>query len=200
MSTGARAPNDRLLELRVTAILDRLGLDPALSGYRYIPVVVAALDGDLGALAQGRLGEAYRAAAQRYGSTYPRVERAIRHAIITILDQPRGDISVVHDLLGPALDADGRAHNGSVLFRLLDLCRDLTAVTADPPPVRNGAVAVMGLNLGSRGISASFVLGRHMIPVHDATATDLDALAAAITRTAEWVRDLRRAPGGEASA
>ncbi len=117
-----RLPRRAVTERIVQRLVDRLGVPPQFRGYRYITEAVVVLAEEWPAeLPVTKV--VYPVVAKRFGTTAPRVERAIRHAVGVLWDR-------FHDrcagVLGEDVMREGRPSNSKMLYRILWLlCEEL---------------------------------------------------------------------------
>ncbi|HHY97986.1 MAG TPA: sporulation transcription factor Spo0A [Firmicutes bacterium] len=109
------------LHARVTESIHALGIPANIRGYQYIREAILMVIEDSGLL--GRVTkELYPRIAQKFNTTPPRVERAIRHAIE--IAWSRGNIELLNSVFGHTVDQErGKPTNSAFIARIADKLR-----------------------------------------------------------------------------
>ena len=110
--TAAEMP----LKRRIETVLLRIGIPPALSGFRYIVYALELCHENEDCLT-AITKELYPKVAAKFGKTTAQTERTIRHAIEVAWD--RGDLEMLELFFGNTISASkGKPTNGEFLARL----------------------------------------------------------------------------------
>lgn len=117
-STVKKRELDPELEVVVTQLIHQLGVPAHIKGYHYLRTAI--VDSVVNqTLLQSMTKHLYPFVAQKHGTTAPRVERAIRHAIEIAWD--RGNLDVIQSLFGYTVNSyKGRPTNSEFIAMLAD--------------------------------------------------------------------------------
>lgn len=106
------------LNSKITDIIHTLGIPAHISGYKYVRKAIELAvtdDSYLDAITK----KLYPAVAKEFGTTWSRVERAIRHAIESAWD--RGNVDTLSDVFGYTVNPDkGKPTNSEFIALLAD--------------------------------------------------------------------------------
>jgi hypothetical protein len=93
--------------------LTQLGCKPSLKGFDYLKHCIKYVQNKKNAW----IGEVYNDCAGNFGTTYSRVERAIRHCIqVAVL---RGDVDLWHRIFSYSINSDtGTVTNGEFIYSI----------------------------------------------------------------------------------
>lgn len=120
-SDAAQREQSYNLELRVTAVLQELGVPAHIKGYYYLRSAVMRAVRDPG-LIDAITKELYPELAKEFNTTPSRVERAMRHAIEVAWD--RGDIEVTQKWFGYTVsNIKGKPTNSEFVALIADKLR-----------------------------------------------------------------------------
>lgn len=101
------------LERRIAEVLKDLGVPASLKGFNYLRTAIAVCVADQSIL-DHITKRLYPELAKHYGTTSPRVERGIRHAVEVAWD--RGDVDVLKQYFGNTVSASkGKPTNSEFL-------------------------------------------------------------------------------------
>lgn len=104
--------------IEISKILKDLGMSPALRGYEYARYAIGLLLEDM-SLARHITTKLYPMCAERFGTTWQRVERNIRHSIESAW--MRGNTYTQDALFGYTVEVDkGKPTNGEFLATVAD--------------------------------------------------------------------------------
>ena len=112
---------DPELELMVTEIIHQIGVPAHIKGYHYLreAIILSVKNSEIINSVTKLL---YPTVAKNHGTTYSRVERAIRHAIEVAWD--RGDIDVLNSYFGYTIQNDrGKPTNSEFIAMISDKLR-----------------------------------------------------------------------------
>lgn len=116
--TEPQKEQEKNLELIVTQIMHQLGVPAHIKGYHYLRTAIVSSVTDQ-TLLQSMTKHLYPSVAEKYSTTPPRVERAIRHAIGVAWD--RGDLETIQSLFGYTVNSyKGRPTNSEFIALLTD--------------------------------------------------------------------------------
>ncbi|MDI7247802.1 MAG: sporulation transcription factor Spo0A [Bacillota bacterium] len=111
----------RDLNTEVTRIIHEMGIPANIRGYMYIREAIIMVVNEVGLL-NGVTKELYPRVAQKFDTTPPRVERAIRHAIE--IAWTRGNIEFLNDVFGHTVSSEkGKPTNSAFIARVADKLR-----------------------------------------------------------------------------
>jgi len=115
----AEAPRD--LNTEVTRIIHEMGIPANIRGYMYLREAIIMVVNEVGLL-NGVTKELYPRVAQKFDTTAPRVERAIRHAIE--IAWTRGNIEFLNSVFGHTVSSEkGKPTNSAFIARVADKLR-----------------------------------------------------------------------------
>ncbi len=115
----AEVPRD--LNTEVTRIIHEMGMPANIRGYMYLREAIVMVVNEV-ALLNGVTKELYPRVAQKFDTTPPRVERAIRHAIE--IAWTRGNIEFLNDVFGHTVSSEkGKPTNSAFIARVADKLR-----------------------------------------------------------------------------
>ncbi|HHY47424.1 MAG TPA: sporulation transcription factor Spo0A [Firmicutes bacterium] len=105
----------------VTESIHAMGIPANIRGYQYVREAILMVMNDPDLLSKVTK-ELYPRIAQRFGTTPPRVERAIRHAIE--IAWSRGNIELLNNIFGHTVDHQrGKPTNSAFIARIADKLR-----------------------------------------------------------------------------
>ncbi len=114
-------PVSRDLNTEVTRLIHEMGIPANIRGYMYLREAIVMVVHEIGLL-NGVTKELYPRVAQRFGTTPPRVERAIRHAIE--IAWTRGNIEFLNAVFGHTVSSEkGKPTNSAFIARIADKLR-----------------------------------------------------------------------------
>ena len=109
------------MENNIYTTLSKLGVSPSIKGYYYVEEAVKYV------LENGPLVKTtaiYYHIAKKVNSTYPCVERCIRHAVTQALN--RGKMDFIDLVFGRAFTPEGRITNGDFIFSVANYVKENT--------------------------------------------------------------------------
>ncbi len=109
------------LELKVTEVIQKMGIPANLKGYRYIRSAVVMASEDVSML-DSITKRLYPEIAKLYKTTPSRVERAIRHAITAAWERGKGDVVFMREKLHCEINFDDEKPTNSELIALISDC------------------------------------------------------------------------------
>ncbi|HHV62642.1 MAG TPA: sporulation transcription factor Spo0A [Firmicutes bacterium] len=117
----ASNPSMRDLDAQITEIIHEIGIPANIKGYLYLREAILLVMKEMNLL--GRVTKVlYPRIAEKYNTTPPRVERAIRHAIE--IAWSRGNIELLNSIFGHTIDMEkGKPTNSAFIARLADKLR-----------------------------------------------------------------------------
>ena len=119
--TGAMPESNKGVEdidTTVADILREIGVPARILGYQYVQEAIKMAVMDM-SVVHGMTKILYPAVAEKFGTTAPRAERAIRNAIEVAWD--RGDVDTLQKYFGYTVSAiKGRPTNGEFIAMLAD--------------------------------------------------------------------------------
>lgn len=111
----------RDLNTEVTRLIHEMGIPANIRGYMYLREAILMVINEIGLL-NGVTKELYPRVAQKFGTTSPRVERAIRHAIE--IAWTRGNIEFLNSVFGHTVSSEkGKPTNSAFIARIADKLR-----------------------------------------------------------------------------
>ncbi|NPV52852.1 MAG: sporulation transcription factor Spo0A [Firmicutes bacterium] len=117
----ASNPLMRDLDAQITEIIHEIGIPANIRGYLYLREAILLVMKEMNLL--GRVTKVlYPKIAEKYNTTPPRVERAIRHAIE--IAWSRGNIELLNSIFGHTIDMEkGKPTNSAFIARIADKLR-----------------------------------------------------------------------------
>ncbi len=111
----------RDVNTEVTRLIHEMGIPANIRGYMYLREAIIMVISEIGLL-NGVTKELYPRVAQKFGTTPPRVERAIRHAIE--IAWTRGNIEYLNSVFGHTVSSEkGKPTNSAFIARIADKLR-----------------------------------------------------------------------------
>lgn len=120
---AATASMSRNLDVEVTKLIHRMGIPANIRGYVYLREAILLVLNEVNMNMLGGVTKVlYPKVAEKYNTTAPRVERAIRHAIE--IAWTRGNIEFLNSVFGHTIDAEkGKPTNSAFIAKLADMLR-----------------------------------------------------------------------------
>ncbi|MEW4372319.1 sporulation transcription factor Spo0A [Paenibacillus kandeliae] len=116
MATAVSPGTVRNLEIDITVIINEIGIPPHIKGYKFLREAIALIHQNPGIL--GSMTKIlYPQIAEKYDTTPPRVERAIRHAIEVAW--ARGNMDSINNLFGYEVHATRNKPTNSEFIALI---------------------------------------------------------------------------------
>ena len=109
---------DNTIEIKVTRVLSKLGIPRNIKGFYYLREAIVACYCE-SELLEGITRKLYPKVAKSFDTTVPRVERAIRNAIIVCCD--RGNTKYIEELFGYTINKySGKPNNSQFISLIVD--------------------------------------------------------------------------------
>lgn len=121
MTVKELRPTSRTVDAAITGIFREIGIPASQLGYQYALEAVKMAAQDF-SLIRSMMKGIYPATAEKFNTTVPRVDRAIRYAVETAWN--RGDVETLERYFGCTVSpTKGRPTNGEFIATIADYVR-----------------------------------------------------------------------------